>query len=376
MEYTLHLLDIFESAMLSVVWEYQGENILKFLYKHHYVQSGALVVHDQRPNVTGDIDKDDVILPEIQQLRATRDLLVDNILEDLVPALLQALHGMPKKVELERLDEETIPTEQAGEEHILALSNQDEKYCDKSDPDIMPVLLQLTANLNSVNDRLLRIIGVLEDSVEGLGCCSVQTDERLSLLVDGLSSVKVKCEADKLLATRVMDSLAKLESVLSEPHVQHKVNVPLYMDASVATDSLENIHQSHNTSSELATRLATPANCEMAAGPKDDNTSIDIDTSDSGSSEIIKPQCLTCASDNRNHEAVSRIVIDGYISSSNISHNDQAPITGKIPSDATLRRVRYSESDRKHEKSESTASRPQSRRFSLRKEIRRHTWFG
>ncbi|KAJ2856772.1 hypothetical protein FB639_006070, partial [Coemansia asiatica] len=223
MEFALYCLDTFESIMLSFVWEYQGENILQFLFKHQYVQAGTLVINKTSSNRTmqaGNVQARGVQTEAAEangistKQRSTRDALIDKMLEDLVPALLHALHEMPKRNELAELAHEQtqlVKSIYEKQQKLMADHNQP----DNGHSDIVaPVLQLLISRVNAVDTRLFHVLSKLDSSKDGREI-NAEVDNRLKPLIESLGAVKAKYEADRILAAEVMQSLANLDKVIS-----------------------------------------------------------------------------------------------------------------------------------------------------------------
>ncbi|KAJ2853369.1 hypothetical protein J3B02_003175 [Coemansia erecta] len=394
MEFALYCLDTFESIMLSFVWEYQGENILQFLFKHQYVQAGTLVINKTSSNRTmqaGNVQARGVQTEAAEangistKQRSTRDALIDKMLEDLVPALLHALHEMPKRNELAELAHEQtqlVKSIYEKQQKLMADHNQP----DNGHSDIVaPVLQLLISRVNAVDTRLFHVLSKLDSSKDGREI-NAEVDNRLKPLIESLGAVKAKYEADRILAAEVMQSLANLDKVISTTAVPKR-----HADAWVETESFISIlsESASNASSSLAAPLAK----EDCDNPIEQGTDVSSQLSaensclrsDNNSICSIKssPRNISPGADSTNEDRVPLVTIERVVSTSS-SDQDPVPFAKeKIPSDTTLRKVHYYKSSIKNTSSkdddpahvQGTKNRS-SRRFSLKNGIRRHSWFG
>ncbi|KAJ2675300.1 hypothetical protein GGI25_004038 [Coemansia spiralis] len=229
----MRVLDVFENAMLNMVWDYQGDNILRFLYEHQRADAnrksdgviGKVRVDGRllRAKISTSsrsfgMQTDDCTMSLGAREREKRDMLMDKILEDLVPALLEVLHSIPQRSEMEAIYKEQLGMVQnlqlAGNRKplLLTLSDCEETSNSKDERcDIGSVLQGLAKRVGQVDGRVVQVLRALE----GESKSNALVDERLAILVDGLGAVKEKCEADRALALHMMQCLERIDSTIA-----------------------------------------------------------------------------------------------------------------------------------------------------------------
>lgn len=178
-----YLLDKLENTLLGLVWRYQEENIVRFLHRHQYVQSGVL-------SVPGDNNK------------------VQTNNHHIVEEIRQALGTLPQKSQL---------IEAISEMNILV--RQQQELPPKTTSDIRKLQCSLDALVSQVQgieqvlqqqsqqDRRIAI----KEGVDGQEVAS-----QLVGLLDGMGAVRDKCEEDKVMALQLAKSLMRLETALTE----------------------------------------------------------------------------------------------------------------------------------------------------------------
>ncbi|ORX72756.1 hypothetical protein DL89DRAFT_82589 [Linderina pennispora] len=201
--YMLRLIELFENTMLTIVWEYQGDNLLKFLYTHSHIPQAALKHSETRSQgvQTTDLDTHDLA----RNARQRRDVLMTQVLEDLVPALLQALHAMPQRGELDRMSQEQTQWAKiiaSQQRQLMDAKMHDESL--EAYTQIAATLQVLVSRIGSVDERLIRALNVSSGHV----------DQQLVSLQDGLGRVSRECELDKSAISELVVRLSQLDNVL------------------------------------------------------------------------------------------------------------------------------------------------------------------
>ncbi|KAJ2861793.1 hypothetical protein GGI22_002359 [Coemansia erecta] len=229
---SMRMLDTFEDAMLTILWDYQGENILRFLYEHQQSSSAkrsdgdgtvARVCIDGKmlcAKVAGcarsvAMQTDDCAMSLGVREREKRNKLMDKILEDLVPALLQVLHSIPQRSEMEVMYREQIALIQTVQQGAcsgpLLLDDEHPVPAGAGHADIGQALQGLTERVGAVDERVLQVLQALESEARS----STLVDARLGVLVEGLGAVREKCEADRALALHMMQCLERIDGTLA-----------------------------------------------------------------------------------------------------------------------------------------------------------------
>ncbi|KAJ2516343.1 hypothetical protein H4217_004642 [Coemansia sp. RSA 1939] len=286
----LRILDRFEDVMLNILWDYQGENILHFLYKHQQSKakdgSGDDSIGRVRINgkmlsmrVAGNLQStgvqtDDCTMSLGVREREKRNNLMDKILEDLVPALLQVLHSVPQKSELEAMYREqvaliqTVQQSAHGVENtslLLASDTGNDKDCQMQmmsrSQDIGKALQDLANRVGAVDDHVVQVLQELESEERE----SVFASERLDVLVEGLGAVREKCEADKALALHMMQSLERMGTTLASA-IATTATKPLCFDTNVYQSNNNNNDDDDNDSDNNGSAQATPPQTDAATG--------------------------------------------------------------------------------------------------------------
>ncbi|KAI8324935.1 hypothetical protein GQ54DRAFT_295769 [Martensiomyces pterosporus] len=217
-QFALHLFGVFENTMVTILWEYQGDNIVGFLYNHSYLQKLPLPADSRRPalGVTSrgvQTDEQD-IYGLAREARLRRDVLMGKVLDDLVPALLQALHSMPQKGELERMASAQSQWVEAIREQQTKLldaqasrkEREEEEEERSGHVDVAGALGLLLDRVGSMDERLIRVLG--EDRGGEVG-------ERLEGLLNDLGAVRAEYEGDRQLVLELIQRVARLDAALS-----------------------------------------------------------------------------------------------------------------------------------------------------------------
>ncbi|KAJ2805874.1 hypothetical protein H4S07_003919, partial [Coemansia furcata] len=262
----LSVLDVFESTMLKVVWEYQGDNVLKFLFQHHYIQSGmaevsarpaaALHRHGKSQSTQTD-DFPDVALAH-QQIQA-----LDKLINDLMPGLLSALSELPQRGDLG-----CHLVHQASEKNqsLLLTSTKSElqsrSACSSGELDAIKAGLQiLVYKTGKVDARLSQLQHAISEAPLAITTSrSGEHNGHLASVVDSLNAVKAKCEIDRMVALQLVQSLATLDTTLACIDISPCETARQVADAIVQTDDpAQDVSRNDSVFTELAeTQVATP----------------------------------------------------------------------------------------------------------------------
>ncbi|KAJ2462989.1 hypothetical protein GGI03_004128 [Coemansia sp. RSA 2337] len=262
----LRVLDVFESTMLMVVWEYQGDNILKFLYQHHYIQSGAAVVcahpvtalqQRSKSQSTQTDDSLDAVLAR-QQI-----LALDKLVNDLMPGLLCALSELPQRGALDcQLVRHTCEQNQSSPLVSIEPELQPQSACSSGELDAIEAGLQILVDkIGIVDTRLSQLQHAISDTPLAITASRAGGhDDRLAAVVDSLNAVKAKCEIDRMLALQLVQSLSVLDTTLASIDLSPCETARQVADAIVQTDDpTRDVSRNDSVFTELAeTQVATP----------------------------------------------------------------------------------------------------------------------
>ncbi|KAJ2755186.1 hypothetical protein GGI19_001852 [Coemansia pectinata] len=383
----LRVLDIFESTMLMVVWEYQGDNILKFLFKHHYIQSGTAVVcahpatalqHRGKSQSTQTDDSLDAVLAR-QQIQA-----LDKLVNGLMPGLLCALSELPQRG---ALDCQLV--NQACEQNLsLPLIStepelQPQSVCSSGELDAIEAGLQILVDkIGIVDTRLSQLQHAISEApLAIIASRTGEHDDRLASVVDSLNAVKAKCEIDRMLALQLVQSLAALDTTLASIDLSPCETARQVADAIVQTDDpAQDVSRNNSVFTELAeTQVATPIHTgteqpemlysssssistdDAAAADEDSAGDAEASTSDSDQCSVRSLKSLQMYA---NSEKMTSLVGTSDIMAVNITRD--LPFTAQpvVPI----------------ESGKSEAPPPikiyKQYRFSIRRGIKRYSWFG
>ncbi|KAJ2509949.1 hypothetical protein H4217_008095 [Coemansia sp. RSA 1939] len=462
----LRILDRFEDVMLNILWDYQGENILHFLYRHQQSKAKDGSGDDSVGRVRIDgkmlsmrvagslqsvgVQTDDCTMSLGVREREKRNNLMDKILEDLVPALLQVLHSVPQKRELEAMYREQVALIQTVQQSAHGVENtslllpsdtgNDKDYQTQimgRSQDVGKALQDLANRVGAVDDRVVQVLQELESEERE----SVFASERLGVLVEGLGAVREKCEADKALALHMIQSLERMDTTLASA-IATTATKPLCFDTDVYQSNNNNNNNDDdddddNDSDNNGSAQATPPQTDAATGKH-----VVASPANSGHSAMLSRVCSAqCNSEYDYNSDSARSVIADYnasfasnthaqsISKSAMSAISAAEVGGVAPnsnplglkcistdavpgqipqrdtSGVTLLRTTSvlgsavadalaqpaKETNSKHKEAElkgaaafkdgasalgSHSANKIHRKFSLRREIKRHSWFG
>ncbi|KAJ2653327.1 hypothetical protein GGH99_007535, partial [Coemansia sp. RSA 1285] len=369
---------------------------------------------------------------------------------DLVPALLQVLHSVPQKRELEAMYREQVALIQTVQQSAHGVENtslllpsdtgNDKDYQTQimgRSQDVGKALQDLANRVGAVDDRVVQVLQELESEERE----SVFASERLGVLVEGLGAVREKCEADKALALHMIQSLERMDTTLASA-IATTATKPLCFDTDVYQSNNNNNNNDDdddddNDSDNNGSAQATPPQTDAATGKH-----VVASPANSGHSAMLSRVCSAqCNSEYDYNSDSARSVIADYnasfasnthaqsISKSAMSAISAAEVGGVAPnsnplglkcistdavpgqipqrdtSGVTLLRTTSvlgsavadalaqpaKETNSKHKEAElkgaaafkdgasalgSHSANKIHRKFSLRREIKRHSWFG
>ncbi|KAJ2355643.1 hypothetical protein GGF43_002564 [Coemansia sp. RSA 2618] len=282
-EILAYLLDLFESLMLSILWEYQGENILKFLYKHRNLAHNPVGTSTRTKHRSQAMQTDSAAYKEYeekQQQQARRSAVIDKLVEDLVPELLGALYAMPQKSEIDGLLGKHIGGLQGASTQQLQALAQLQQTFNAHGIAIGSAVQGLDARANAVDEQLVHTSSALEavrDTASGI-------DNRVAELVGEFSAAKVKYAANAAALEQLSQSIARLDTMIAEnsarDHAANKHNVAVateHMSESRAAPKALHIVESATTirTTNEASNIArsAPLATECQVEPKTANNS-------------------------------------------------------------------------------------------------------
>ncbi|KAJ2492111.1 hypothetical protein IWW37_001688 [Coemansia sp. RSA 2050] len=380
----LRVLDVFESTMLLVVWEYQGDNILKFLFKHHYIQSGTAVVcahpvaspnlHSKSQSIqTG--DSIDAVLAH-KQIQA-----LDKLANDLIPSLLCALDELPQRGALgchaeyqaNEQNQRLLPTSAESELELQAV-------CPSRELHTIEARLQVMVDkIGNVDTRLARLqCAISEAPLPIIASCTARHDDILTSVIDGLNALKAKCGFDRMLALQLVQSLATLDATLANIELSPLGTGRQVADVIIQTDDhAQNVSRNDSMFTELAeTHVATPIHngteqpevmysssssisTDDAAAADDDSASdAEASTSDSDQCSVRSLKSLKMYT---NAEKMTPLVATSDVVPGIITQGP--PATAHLAVQPEYGRSEVSPPTKTY-------------RFSIRRGIRRYSWFG
>ncbi|KAJ2655004.1 hypothetical protein IWW48_005770 [Coemansia sp. RSA 1200] len=453
----LRILDRFEDTMLNILWDYQGENILHFLYKHQQSKAndgsgdgsvGRVRIDGKMLSmrVAGHLQSvgmqtDDCTLSLGVREREKRNNLMDKILEDLVPALLQVLHSVPQRSELEAMYREQVALIQTVQQSAHGVENtslflssdtSNDKGCRTQmmgrSQDIGKELQDLANRVGAVDDRVVQVLQELESEERNSSFAS----ERLGVLVEGLGAVREKCEADKALALHMIQCLERIDTTLASA-IATTATKPLCFDTDVYQSNNNNNADSDNNGSAQATpsqkdaatcppAAALPANSGYNAVPSrvcsaqynseydynsdsarsaitDDNASFASNTraqsrskSAMSSSSVAEVGSVASSSNPLGLKRISTDAVPGRMplrDTSDVTLLKTTSVLGSTVANALAQPAKSANPKHKEAELKETAAfkdgpsalnahsaNRMHRKFSLRREIKRHSWFG
>ncbi|KAJ2507763.1 hypothetical protein IWW47_000950 [Coemansia sp. RSA 2052] len=367
--------------MLTFVWEYQGENILKYLFQHHYIQSGVAVVcahpsaalqqHSKSQTTQTETSPgDELVRQQVETL--------DRLANDLMPSLLSALNELPQQVE-------------SGWQLVHGIGKQNQISSSVAvDLELQPLLSScssgklgaIEAGLQSLVDKIGKADICLSQLQHAIAEAPLTTarhaeeyDDRLASVVNNLSAVKTKCEADCMLALQLVQSLAALDATLDTLPREAAMQVA---DAIVQTDEpTQEVSRNDSMFTDLAeTQVATPTHAGNEHAEMMYSSSSSISTDDDAEDSANDADASTSDSDQSSVRSLKSLQMYA-------NEDKMAPLVGNSDSIATS-----ATQDPPSEaaladpagagKPEAIQSSKAARhnRFSIRRGIRRYSWFG
>ncbi|KAJ2456652.1 hypothetical protein GGF42_003138 [Coemansia sp. RSA 2424] len=380
----LRVLDVFESTMLTFVWEYQGENILKYLFQHHYIQSGVAVACAHPSAALQQHSKSQTTQTETSpgdELARQQVETLDRLANDLMPSLLSALNELPQQVE-------------SGWQLVHGIGEQ------SPSPSSVAVDLELQPLLSScASGKLGAIEAGLQSLVDKIGKADIRLsqlqhaiaeaplttarhaeeyDDRLASVVNNLSAVKAKCEADRMLALQLVQSLAALDATLASLDTLPREAAMQVADAIVQTDEpTQEVSRNDSMFTDLAeTQVATPTHTGNEHAEMMYSSSSSISTDDDAEDSANDADASTSDSDQcsvRSLKSLQMYANEGKMAP--LVGNSDSIATSAMqdpPSEAAL--ADPAGTGKPEAIQSSKAARHN--RFSIRRGIRRYSWFG
>ncbi|KAJ1944255.1 hypothetical protein GGF37_002283, partial [Kickxella alabastrina] len=247
-DFALHIIQLFESFMLSIVWEYRGDNILQFVLRHQFIQSNVVVITESYNISVGS--------------------------------------GCQKAGSIRSQGVQTDDSENSGvfidtnqQNNYKLPSNEEEANKNNSKPGITPELQFLTTGLNTVDNQMIHTLGLLDGAVSDIG----SAEKVPALSEDGLDAANDMFEGDSLPYTIENQGLTDINTVLAETTIHSQLIVKHDADAGVMISSLA-VDYNNSVFSDFETKLTTPADQELSL---DEKRSISIDENKFGSCEIV-----------------------------------------------------------------------------------------
>ncbi|PIA17334.1 hypothetical protein COEREDRAFT_86325 [Coemansia reversa NRRL 1564] len=240
-----YMLDLLESTTLAILWKYQGDNVLKFLYEQKLVtQNTAKAGHTyELRNQTVQTDDHTYLAREHMERRS---LVLDKLIEDLLPELLKALHEIPPRKVLEQnFVEQNTQIRSISDQHqeMLVLLQQMCPVFATSDSENRLAVQLLTAKIEAVDRRLDRILERLEE----VSKATRHRDGQLAPFTDGIDILRSNQEADAVVVSQSSESDSRPDSALTETNTGGRSALNCFADATTETGdiSLDLVHQSH-----------------------------------------------------------------------------------------------------------------------------------
>ncbi|KAJ2503248.1 hypothetical protein GGH96_000500 [Coemansia sp. RSA 1972] len=213
-------LDLVEGIMLSVLWEYQGENILKFLYKYRHLAHTPADIPTQVKHRSCAVQTDNAAYKEYekeQQKQVQRKAVVDKLIEDMIPELLSALHAVPQKHEIEIMLSRQLERAQEALE-------QQQHELKAHGTGVESAVKELDSRMRIVDERLAHTSNALDTNQNN----TKDIDARVAVLSDNFSSIKSTCTTNAATLEQITQSITQLDAKLANStrhHAAKKHNV-------------------------------------------------------------------------------------------------------------------------------------------------------
>ncbi|KAJ2381436.1 hypothetical protein H4S02_006206 [Coemansia sp. RSA 2611] len=280
----VYLLDVFEGIMLTILWEYQGENILQFLYEHRHLAHNPVATHRQNRHRSLSTQTDDAATGEFaeeQQQQLKRQVTRDRIIEELVPELLKTLNKVPKTGDVEQvLSKQLAVPAKALEQQLEQLADlqQSVKSCADSNAGMELAVQALGDTVNTINEYFRQAV----DALEADWTIARDIGDQVATLSDSIMSVKLDNNIHAATLERLVQDVAQLDARLSED-ISAKQSAPQLVDVAVNTADL------HAVSSTATVRTVNEPNNtawspSLAANRRPDIAAPSSSCSDSGDS--------------------------------------------------------------------------------------------
>ncbi|KAJ2542790.1 hypothetical protein GGF49_002590 [Coemansia sp. RSA 1853] len=338
-----YFLDLVEGIMLSVLWEYQGENILKFLYEYRHLAHTPVDAPTQVKYRSCAVQTDNAVYREYekeQQTQVQRKAVVDRLIEDMIPELLNALHAVPQKHEIEHMLSKQLERAQEALE-------QQQQELKMHGTGVESAVKELDSRMRVVDERLAHTSNALDTNQNN----TRDIDARVAVLSDKFSSIKSTCTTNAGILEQITQSITQLDAKLAN-------NTRLY------NTKKHNVAVATEHSDELGSTSTDLHIAESATTIRTANESNNIARSVSFSAN--HPAISKAANDRPAPENSSRDFEDEH-SDTTVERIHAIDALKELEPTLTL------EPDAHHD---SQMSSIKSHRFSLRREFKRRSLFG
>ncbi|KAJ2081231.1 hypothetical protein H4R24_002500 [Coemansia sp. RSA 988] len=348
-----YLLDAFESTTLAIFSKYQGDNILKFLYKHRHVTHNATeagCVHESKDQAV----QTDGHTSEARNHAERRAVVLDKLIEDLLPELLKALHEIPPRKAIEQLvAQQSTQMHNLSEQHqdMLLLLQRMYSVSTTSDTENQSALQALSVKVEAIDMGLNRILDMLEE----VSKTTHHRNEQLTTVADGIDMIGSKHEASAAMVLQLSKCVNRMDTTLTEINTRPRSTPKHFADAATETSEpfYDKAHQSHVSDShpETVASLHISASSPDAALPGNGHR-------------------LTSPIDPPSPGIPANSETDSVESEATVERMHAMTALKEIEPNAAPTSETMPEVDT------STAANSKSRRFSIRKSLKRHSWLG
>ncbi|KAJ2410485.1 hypothetical protein J3F80_000516 [Coemansia sp. RSA 2526] len=232
-----YFLDLVEGIMLSVLWKYQGENIVKFLYKYRHLAHAPADVPSHVKYRSYAVQTDSAVYKdyEKEQLKQVqRKAVVDKLIEDMIPELLNALHAVPQKHEIEIMLSKQLERAQGALE-------QQQHELKAHGAVVESAVNELDSRMRVVDERLVHTSNALYTNQNN----TKDINARVAVLSEKFSSIKSTCTANAGILKQITQSLTQLDAKVAN---NTRVYAASKRNVAVAT---EHSDESGSTSPDL-----------------------------------------------------------------------------------------------------------------------------
>ncbi|KAJ2790365.1 hypothetical protein H4R20_007025 [Coemansia guatemalensis] len=347
------MLDVFESTTLAILWEYQGDNILKFLYEHRQVTHNTAEAGHPHKRKNQSVQTDDDTA-EARRHMERRAVVLDKLIEDLLPELLKALHEIPPRKALEQLfAEQNTQTRTLSEQQqeMLLLLQRVYSVSTTPDADNQSAVQSLAAKVEAIDVRLNGILDMLADVSKN----TQDRDGQLTTVTNGIDRIRSRHEADGAAVSHLSECVNRMDSTLTEISSRACSTPKHFADAATETMdfSCDKAHQSYDSDGHVETTASSHTNSfspDAALSSSEDHPAPPVDA--------LSPD-IPANSETESVESEATVERIHALT----ALKEPEPNTASA-SEAILR------------ENSSTAANPKPRRFSIRKGLKRSSWFG